>query len=406
MGVACARVGATVLGCALLLGGAARCGSGGGAAAPEVTHGPDGGGSGSSDGGGAHEGGSGDGGLTGRFVYAALLDGTIGVYDIDAGHRRVKTIGNLALRGNSVDLRGFSANARTHRAFLSYMSTTGGHIVCVDLLSDAVLWHGDYSPGVDRGDIGPDGTQLFVPTNEDQDAGFLRIVEPADGGQIALLMVPTKSHDTDIGISGRYAYVETKSSTSLAMVETATDQVVRSIGPFAGILGPHAVNGSDTLVVANIYGFYGFVVGDPQTGSVVAEAPVVMTPDPGGTGLRQHGVAWKPDETQVWVTGGSSMHVFDMTVMPPKEVRLVALPGYSDTHWISFSIDGAYAYPSPRKASGTPVDVIDTITYATVATIDYSEDLLEVDFAKGAVVRVGDQFGVGRRPAGDASAGP
>ncbi len=392
-----ARVGWTVAGGALLLAGVVRCGSSDNAAAPGSAHGPDGGA------GGVIEGGPGDGGVTGRFLYAALLDGTIGVYDIDAGHRRVKTIGNLALRGSSIDLRGFCADAKTHRAFLSYMSTTGGHIVCVDLRSDAVLWHADYSPGVDRGDIGANGTQLFVPTNEDQDAGFERIVEPADGGQIALLPVTPRSHDTDVGVSGHYAYIETKSSTSLAVVDTSTDQVVRSVGPFAGILGPHAVNGSDTLVVANIFGFYGFVIGDARTGAIVAEVPIVMTPDPGGTGLRQHGVAWKPDETEVWVAGGPNMHVFDMTVMPPKETRLVALLGYSDTHWINFSIDGAYAYPSPGKGSGTPVDVIETSTYTTVATIDYSEDLFEVDFAGGDVVRVGDQYGVGRRTA---DAGP
>jgi hypothetical protein len=348
----------------------------------------------------------GNDGVTGRYIYAALLDGTIGVYDIDAGHRRVRTIGNLALRGESIDLRGLSADAAKHLAFLSYMSSTGGHIVCVDLLSDAVVWHHDYTPGVDRGDVRPDGEQLFVPTNENQDAGFEYVLQPSDGGEITLVAVTPKSHDTDVGISGRYAYVETKSSKSIVVIDTRTDEVVRSIGPFAGIVGPHAVNGSDTLVVANIFGFYGFVVGDVRTGSVVAEVPIRMTPDPGGAGLRQHGVGWKPDETEVWVAGGPHMHVFDMRTMPPTEVRLVSLSGYHDTHWVNFSIDGAYAYPSPSKGSGTPVDVIDTATYSTVATIDCSEDLLEIDFVAGSVARVGDQYAVGRRVAGDASTGP
>ena len=188
------------------------------------------------------------------------------------------------------------------------------------------------------------------------------------------------------------------------MIDAATEQIVRSIGPFSGVVGPHAVNGSDTLVVANVFGFYGFVLASARTGGIVAQAPIHMTPDPGGSGLRQHGVAWKPDETEVWVTGGPHMHVFTMATMPPSEVRLVSLPGYTDTHWINFSIDGAYAYPSPSKGSGTPVDVIDTRTYETVDTIDYSEDLLEVDFEGGVVARVGDQYGIGRQP-GDGDGG-
>jgi DNA-binding beta-propeller fold protein YncE len=331
-------------------------------------------------------------------VYAALLGGTVGVYDIDHGHRRVKVIDNLQLRGTGIDLRGLSANAKTHRLFLSYMSSSGGHIVCVDLLTDAVQWHRDYSPGVDRGDIGPEGDKLFVPSNENQMADYVLLVDPATGDVSGHVTVTTRSHDTDIGISGRFAYVETKSSSSIAVVDTATDQVVRNIGPFTGIVGPHAINGSDTLVVANVFGFFGFVIGNAETGQVVAQVPILATPDPGGTGLRQHGVAWKPDETEVWVTGGAYMHVFDMRSMPPREARLVSLPGYADTHWINFSIDGAYAYPSAGKNSGTPIDVIDTTSYASVATIDYSEDLVEVDFIDGVVTRVGDQFGIGRRP--------
>jgi hypothetical protein len=354
----------------------------------DVPSGPD---SASSDG-------AGGGSVTARYVYAALLGSTIGVYDIDDGHRRVKVIDNLQLRGSGVDVRGLSANARTHRLFLSYMSSSGGHVVCVDLLTDEVQWHRDYAPGVDRGDIGPAGDKLFVPTNEGQTATYELVVDPATGDVLGQVAVTAKSHDTDIGISGRFAYLETKSSNSIAVVDTSTDQVVQTIGPFTGIVGPHAVNGSDTLVVANVFGLYGFVIGNAQTGHVVTQVPILATPDPGGTGLRQHGVAWKPDETEVWVTGGAYMHVFDMRAIPPREAQLIPLSGYANTHWITFSIDGAYAYPSAAKNSGTPITVIDTKTYAPAATIDYSEDLVEVDFVDGVVTRVGDQFGIGRQP--------
>jgi len=65
--------------------------------------------------------------------------------------------------------------------------------------------------------------------------------------------------------------------------------------------------------------------------------------------------------------------------------------------WITFSIDGRYAYPSTG-------DVIDTQSKSIVATLEdetgrhvQSEKVLEVVFAKGQPVRVGDQFGIGRK---------
>jgi hypothetical protein len=90
----------------------------------------------------------------------------------------------------------------------------------------------------------------------------------------------------------------------------------------------------------------------------------------------------------------SRMHIFDATVMPPKQVADIVLrdqPG-----WITFSIDGRYAYPSTG-------DVIDTRSRKIVATLKdeagrdvQSEKLLEIDFRGGAPIRTGDQFGIGR----------
>jgi hypothetical protein len=83
--------------------------------------------------------------------------------------------------------------------------------------------------------------------------------------------------------------------------------------------------------------------------------------------------------------------------MPPKQIKRLTAPGYGYTHWITFSIDGSYAYPSPDLGSGIPVQVFDTKTYQPAATIAYSEDLFEVDFTDGQVVAVGSQYGIGRK---------
>jgi hypothetical protein len=81
--------------------------------------------------------------------------------------------------------------------------------------------------------------------------------------------------------------------------------------------------------------------------------------------------------------------------MPPKQTASIKLreqPG-----WVTFSIDGRYAYPSTGE-------VIDVKTKRVLSALSdetgrqvHSEKLLEIDFANGRPVRAGDQFGVGKK---------
>jgi len=83
-----------------------------------------------------------------------------------------------------------------------------------------------------------------------------------------------------------------------------------------------------------------------------------------------------------------------MTATPPKELQMVAVSNVP--HWITFSIDGRFVYVAGRKGSEDVTDVIDVATYQRVSSLGPSEDLLEVDFARGSLVDVGNQFGIGR----------
>ena len=66
------------------------------------------------------------------------------------------------------------------------------------------------------------------------------------------------------------------------------------------------------------------------------------------------------------------------------------------SHWLTFGIDGRFAYVAGRKGAGDRTDVIDVSSHQRIASLGPSEDLLEVDFSGGSVVGVGNQFGVGR----------
>ena len=143
----------------------------------------------------------------------------------------------------------------------------------------------------------------------------------------------------------------------------------------------------------------GFEVGDLRTGKMLHRVEVQgYKPGPVKRhGCPSHGIAMTPDEKEIWVTDGhnSMVHIFDATVMPPKQTTSFKVrdqPG-----WITFSMDGRRAYPS----SG---EVIDARTKKTLALLEDetgrqvgSEKMVEIIFENGKPLRAGDQFGMGAK---------
>jgi len=329
-----------------------------------------------------------------HYIYAAQSDGTVAVYDIDHSHQKVKTITAFAC---CADVRGAAAAAPTHRFYVFYNRSSQGHVAAIDLLSDQVLWDRVvHTPGVDRGNIRPDGRFIYLPSWEgDPNSPYELVIDALTGDEVARISLPARSHDTIVSLDGRRVFMETKSPTAtLYVADTSTNQVVESVTGYccSKILAPFSINGTATTVVNDVYGYYGFEVADIRTGRVTA-----MVPFTGTRGSTGHGIAWSPDEAEVWVDDGGNpyVHVFDMTASPPVQTHLVRVTS-SSPHWVTFSIDGRFAYVAGPKASGAPTDIVDTSTYQRIGVLTQSEDLLEVDMAGGAVVGVGNQFGVGR----------
>jgi hypothetical protein len=330
-----------------------------------------------------------------RYLYAGNK-GTVNVYDIDNNHMKVKTI---TPKDGGGDLRGICGSAKTHAFYLSYFGP--GRVTAVDMLTDQELWSVDTMAGADRGAVSLDGTKLYIPAGEDFAAPYEYVLDTATGKMLTQLMITSKAHDTDIGASGKYAYLETKSSAIVSVVDIATDKIIKTL-KFGGVVGPHVVDSADKYVYGNVFDWFGFEMADVTTGQVVARVhgDDVNNGDGGGV-LRNHGIALKPDETELWLGSKFSpdLMVFDNRVMPPKQIkRFTVGGGYGNIHWITFNIDGSYVYPAPDQNSGIPVQVIDAKTYApTGATLSYSEDMFEADFVDGQVVAAGNEYGIGRK---------
>jgi len=149
----------------------------------------------------------------------------------------------------------------------------------------------------------------------------------------------------------------------------------------------------------NVNDLLGFEIGDLRSGKMLHRVEVQGF-QPGPTkrhGCPSHGVGLTPDEKELWLTDAHNrrLHLFDATVMPPKQLASIELR--DEPGWITFSLDGRYAYPS----TGDVVDVatrkiVTGLTDETGAAVQ-SEKLLEIDFLNAQPLRTGDQFGLGRK---------
>jgi DNA-binding beta-propeller fold protein YncE len=316
------------------------------------------------------------------------------VFDIASGHRFVKRIPTfpVELGKEPENVKGIVASARTGLLYLS----TPQRLAAFDLVTERMVWSRTYEGGCDRMAISPDGKVLYVPSFE---GPHWTVVDGKTGDVIEKVVTNSGAHNTIYGPGGRLAYLAGLKSPMLNVADGARRRVVKQVGPFGNAIRPFTVNGSETLVFVNVNALLGFEVGDLQTGRLLhrvevdgyAQGPVKRH------GCPSHGVALTPDEKELWLADGAnnSVHVFDATVMPPRQaasIRLRDQPG-----WVTFGIDGQYAYPSTGE-------VVDTRTRKIVATLAdetgravQSEKLLEIVFSGGRPVRAGDQFGLGGR---------
>jgi hypothetical protein len=265
----------------------------------------------------------------------------------------------------------------------------------MDLITGKILWEKAYEGGCDRMSITPDGRVIYLPSLE---KAHWHVVDALTGEIIKKIVTNAGAHNTIIGLDGRHAYLAGLASPILRVTDTKTHEFVREVGPFSNFIRPFTVNGRGTLCFVNVNELLGFEVGDLTTGKKLCRVGVEGF-EKGPTkrhGCPSHGIGLTPDEKELWLSDAHNnrLHVFDATVMPPKQTASITLrdqPG-----WVTFSMDGRYAYPSTG-------DVVEVATRKIVAELKdehgadvQSEKMVEIDFAGDRPVRVGDQFGLGR----------
>jgi DNA-binding beta-propeller fold protein YncE len=242
--------------------------------------------------------------------------------------------------------------------------------------------------------ISPDGKTMYLPAFE---KNFWMVVDCATGNVIARIDGFIKSHNSLYGSSGNYVYLGDIRNPWLYMANTKTNTIEYKVGPFSNYVRPFTIDSKETRAYVTVDSLLGFEVGDLKTQKKVAHVEVEgWLPGPVRRhGNPSHGIALTPDEKEIWLADGHNMRLHIFSAKPPYQ-QLTTIPLQDMPGWITFSMDGRYAYPS----SG---EVIDPKTRKILTTLQdelhnnvASEKMVEIQFENGKAVKAGDQFGVGR----------
>ena len=317
------------------------------------------------------------------------------VFDIDNGHKFVKRIRTAGVdeAGKPLNVKGICASAATKRVHISTIKT----LTCIDLLTEKVLWEKSYEGGCDRMALSPDGKIIYLPSLEKD---HWHVVDALSGDIIKRLDPKSGAHNTLYGPDGKWVYLAGLKSPVLSIADTKDHSITRGCGPFGNFVRPFTINSKQTLCFVNINELLGFEVGDLVSGKKLYRVEVEgFSKGPiKRHGCPSHGIGLTPDERELWIADAANerMHVFDATSgRAPKQIASIKVreqPG-----WVTFSLDGTYAYPSTG-------DVIEVKTRKIVAGLTdenggqvHSEKMVEIHFRGKDPVRTGDQFGIGRK---------
>ncbi|MDE0105800.1 MAG: hypothetical protein OXN89_25760 [Bryobacterales bacterium] len=333
-----------------------------------------------------------------RYLYLSMPDGAqkegrskagILVFDIDNGHKFVRRIDMPVFEEG---LRGFAGNLAMRSA---YYSSTNHRLGRFDLETEKTVWEKVYDVGCDRSSVTLDGKKIYVPTGwwyKGEDAGLL-VVNGETGEILKRITVGPQAHNSIVNLSGTRLYLGT--TTTLSVFDTADEELVMQVKDVGerGIF-PFTIDSRERYAYVCLGNHVGFDVVDLESGKAIHRVFASEEKIP----HRTHGAGLTPDETELWISDqrGQKLFIFDTTKMPPAPKGHVDL-SQGGHGWVAFSLDGVYAW------SHTP-DVFDVKTKKLVATLRdetgepvSGSKFIEVHVQDGKVVRVGHEFGLGRK---------
>jgi hypothetical protein len=284
-------------------------------------------------------------------------------------------------------------------------------MLAYDLLSDSVMWSVKYPFAIDSMAITPDGKTIYMPTGEVSPGNTWNVLNASNGAVVGSIAAGAGPHNTIVSLDGTQLFMGPRYDNFLYVASTATNKVIRKIGPLVNTVRPFTINGKNTLAYTTATGFLGFQVSDIAAGKVLYTVPIAGFSVPGNFAptTPSHGISLSPDEKEIWVmdAANSYVHVFDVSGVPASApVQVADLPysrpmtGIEDPcsydcerdGWVQHSRDGRFVF------IGDSGDVISTATRQTVTNLDplyNTRKHIEIDWQNGVPVSSTSRSGLG-----------
>jgi DNA-binding beta-propeller fold protein YncE len=279
---------------------------------------------------------------------------------------------------------------------------TTGRLLAYNLLTGAVVYDRSYSRGIDSMAIDPAGARIYMPDGEGSRDGVWSVIAARSGNVIGFINGGTSPHETIVGLSGKRVYLGGRNWPYLEVASTATDRVVKRIGPLKAGVRPLTINGRETIAYTTATGLLGFQVSSIRTGRVlytIGFGPRFRVDPTTLLGLApSHGISLTPNERQLWVIDSRHdyVHVFDVSRVPLRRPRRIAdiriAHALTSDGWIQVSLSGCYVYV------GDSGDVLSSRTFRPVAylpALRSTKESLEIDWRRGRPVATSTRTGLG-----------
>jgi YVTN family beta-propeller protein len=219
--------------------------------------------------------------------------------------------------------------------------------------------------------ISRDGAKVYVGIREMP--GALDVIDTALLKNVKTIPVAGDIHNVYVTPDGKFAVAGSIGASTISIVDTATDQMVRSLTMTAGVR-PMAFetnpDGSTRRIFVQLSNYHGFAVVDFATGREAARyehppIPGVKAHTDGLQNAPAHGLGITPDGTQLWSTSKVYGYAYVHALPDLKEIARVYVGQHPE--WITFSPDGRRVYVA--AAGDNQTFVIDTKTFKEIARI-------------------------------------
>ncbi|MFE6738539.1 IPT/TIG domain-containing protein [Streptomyces tubercidicus] len=200
--------------------------------------------------------------------------------------------------------------------------------------------------------ITPDGRRVYV-TNFG--ASSISVIDTATHNVITTIGVTSGPWEIEVTPDGLRAYVACFGTDSVAVIDTATNTVTATVPGLNKPLGLTVTPDGSRLYVASLGGERVDVI-STATDTLIASVPLSSGP---------RGVAVTPDGTQVYVTeeGANAVEVIDTGT----DTVIATITGLLFPRGVAVSPDGQRAYLP--EYGGNRLSVIDTVTHSVVSTL-------------------------------------